>query len=212
MQADGTPSRLGFVPWIGNWYHIGWIWTFGGDYFDPVAFRPTLDRKENVNALEWEAEYAMLYGTKAALTGLGFNDDSLGNEKVSMMATHDGVFSGILKNNPDMMLDGGAMPHPEGGSNGAWSGGFAWSVPVGAKNTKAAARFIEFFSRTENQIVYGTLCSRIPANTRALREIASRMDIAARRNILLQSDAVRFRHPQTSIMFNCTVQRALLVA
>jgi ABC-type glycerol-3-phosphate transport system substrate-binding protein len=64
--GDASTQRFGFLPWISNWSHIGWIWTFGGDYFDDKTFRPTLNRPENVQAFDWMLGYAKRYGTPDA--------------------------------------------------------------------------------------------------------------------------------------------------
>lgn len=56
VGVPGNIQRLGFVPWgsWNNWRLYGWGWIFGGDWYDPKANQVTMDKAQNIAALEWE--------------------------------------------------------------------------------------------------------------------------------------------------------------
>lgn len=199
-NADGRLERMGLIPWIGNWYHHAWFWTFGGDYFDNQAFRPTLNRRENVQAFEWMATYAQRFGTESALSAQGFNWDSFANERLSMMPAHHYAAEEFTAKNRSLEFWGAPVPHAPGGRNGTWSGGLALVVPKGVKNEAGASRFLRFMASTEAQVRYYTLTRALPttlSGLRAVTELASPLE----RVFMEQAAVGHWRHPFSSLIY-----------
>ncbi len=202
FKGDGTPERVGLVPWVGNWYWHAWMWSFGGDYFDAATFQPTLNRSENVRAFEWMAEFAKRYGTPAQLNAAGISGDmwvSFTSGRISMVPAHHYAAVRFRQANPNLDMWGGPVPHPAGGRNGTWSGGLALVMPQGAKHPEAAARFLQFMARPEVQVRFYELTGAIPATLAGLRQIVQRAE-PLYRVFLAQSDVANWRHPFTGII------------
>lgn len=179
FSADNKVEQLGFIPWWGNFPNPGLIWHFGGEYYDYDAGMPTLDNPSALRALEWVREYAERYGNDDAWSAVGLSVGSGGQkafegQKLAMLASHNGLIPIWRQGFPDLQFDVGRIPHPPGGRNGTWSGGFAWVAPSTMTNSEAAARFLAFASKPEAQatIFFHDMAGEgaIPANTRAISQ------------------------------------------
>ena len=58
-------TRLGFLPWGGNWFLIAWGWDWGLNVWDAATNKIHLNGPEMIDALTWEAGYAKKYGVSS---------------------------------------------------------------------------------------------------------------------------------------------------
>jgi ABC-type glycerol-3-phosphate transport system substrate-binding protein len=210
-QQAGTPAtqRFGMLPWISNWYNIGWIWTFGGDYFDDQTFRPTLNRPENVQAYDWMLGYAKQYGTPAALTSAGVTGDLLKSfaqdQRVAMIPAHWGLTGTMQQGTPNFQYGGGVVPHPPGGKNGTWQGGFSFARPVGGKHPEAVQQLYTFLADTQNQITYYQATHQLPASLAALDQVKQTIGSPGQL-FIAELPSAQWRWPYTDVMLTALNQ------
>ncbi len=121
-----------------------------------------LDRKENVEALEFMMWFAQRYGqdTLNALdsANAGGSQDLFLSGKVAMFGQTCNYLATIAKYNDEAKVDYGVFPLPAGpsanGVTGAWGGGFVCTVPYGTKHPAEATLLAEFLA-TEGAAVWG---------------------------------------------------------
>lgn len=193
-------KQVGFIPWSGNWSWVGWMWTFGGDYFDMQAMKPTLNRPENVAALEWQADYAKKFGTFDGLNGAGFGswgDNGFLNGKVAMVASDN---YGIPSHNPAFAYGAGEVPHPDGGVNGTWSGGMAYVVPKDTPQSDAIGRFLRFVIQDQQQLARYKSIGALPATQSAIQTLWSQ-STPLQQAFLAQSAVSHWRYPFTGLLW-----------
>ena len=210
-QQGGTPStqRFGMLPWIGNWYNIGWIWTFGGDYFDDQTFRPTLNRPENVQAYDWMLGYAKQYGTPTALTSAGVSGDLMKSfaqdQRVAMIPAHWGLTGAMQQGTPTFQYGGGVVPHPPGGKNGTWQGGFSFARPVGGKRPEAVQQLYTFLADTQNQVTYYQATHQLPESLAALDQVKQTIGSPGQL-FIAELPTAQWRWPYTDVMLTALNQ------
>ena len=67
FDANGHLGRAGYLPMEPGWYlDFTYAW-FGGKLFDPATGKFTLDRAENVAALQWIQSYSQRLGREASV-------------------------------------------------------------------------------------------------------------------------------------------------
>lgn len=194
-DGDGGFSRLGFIPWVGNWYSVGWLYTFGGNIFDPVNIKPRVNTPNHVRGYEWLQDYAQRYpqGVVAA-TFAGQTDTTLYGQRLSMIANWHGWANLVRQAVPTLELGVGEVPHPEGGSNGTWLGGQAYVVPQSARNPDDARMLLDWMTRKEVEVAQHRIGFRLPTRWSALAEIQDELsEIEA--ILLRQSDVAWGRPP-----------------
>jgi multiple sugar transport system substrate-binding protein len=204
-QQGGDPStqRFGFLPWISNWSNIGWIWTFGGDYFDDKTFKPTINRAENVQAYDWMLGYAKRYGTPDALTKQGVTGNLLQtfgqNARLSMIAAHWGLTADLAASASSLQYSGGGVPHPSGGQNGTWQGGFSFARPAGGKHPEAVQQLYQFLAETPTQVTYYQATHQLPAALAALDQVKQTIQSPGQ-IFIAQLPTAHWRWPYTDVM------------
>jgi multiple sugar transport system substrate-binding protein len=204
QQGSGpVPERVGLLPWTGNWYNYGWIWTFGGDYFDDKTFKPTINRAENVQCYGWMAQYAKQYGTPKAFTTAGYTGGDAktfaGDEKIAMMVWHYGATVSFKKASSSFQYWGGACPHPTGGANGTWSGGLCFVVPKGYQMPDATKSWLHYFAQPDTQVTYYNESKQLPTNKAGIEKVKATAE-PLEKIFLEQLDVAHWRHPYTSIL------------
>ena len=144
---------------------IGWLspnWTslapaFGGGFYDWKAGKLTLDRLENIRALEYMVNSRKRLGfDRVVRFQSGYGSDFgaawsfIGGAQAIQM---DGMWriEQIGKYAPTLPYRVMAMPPPKGGVplSGSTGGNFM-IIPTGAKNPKGAAAFLKFWSGIDN--------------------------------------------------------------
>lgn len=150
----GNLRRNGFVPAE----PVVWMWNFGGDIFDAKTKRFTLDREENIKALEWMAEQYNICGGGDPKAGLdnwrrfsaGFGQlDSPQNPffvgKIAMKEDGQWAIQFIGDYSPDLDYEIVPFPAEAGDTMGFTriSGSF-WVIPVGSKHPEEAWEFLRW--------------------------------------------------------------------
>ncbi|NPV79230.1 MAG: hypothetical protein HPY52_02975 [Firmicutes bacterium] len=111
-DASGKFNRVGFIPWLGNWYPAGWFWAFGSELYDANTKRPTLDKMENIKAFEWVQKYAQLYNPLDPGSG-----DSFLSGRLAMSADCSNPMLRLLKTDRrDLKVRVVEVPHAPGGT------------------------------------------------------------------------------------------------
>jgi multiple sugar transport system substrate-binding protein len=149
-------ERVGFHPLFGNMDLDQWAWNDGGQWMDPKTKKFTLNDKHNVETLDWIKKWSDRYGKAnweafRGTFGQG-NQDGFMSGRVAMMVDIAGYTSFLNFFNPNLStkdkerLGWGVAPIPPapGHQPASLSGGFALSIPRGAKNPKPAWEFIKY--------------------------------------------------------------------
>ncbi len=155
-NPDGTYARIGFFPLINIGPDI-WSYTNGVQFVQNG--KPVVNSPEVVQTFEWIKKWVDRYGGWANIqkfeAGLAAApNDAFMSGKVAMIADIQGYVSQITFFDPRIKLDDGKtndrldygvadLPTNAGKPKGTWSGGFALSIPRGAKNPDAAWEFIK---------------------------------------------------------------------
>lgn len=187
---DGGYSRVGFIPWVGNWGAPAWIWTFGGTLLDETGLRPTATHPKNVEAFEWVREWAQAYGNRAPVQG-GWSGFAAGT--VAMVAESTTTAGRLIEQGIEFVT--GRVPNPPGGTNGTWGGGQALGIPYNARNKEEAMKLLRYFGLAEVQARrFRFSPEAFPANWDALQEIVPDLP-PAYQSLLNQLPEARPRTP-----------------
>lgn len=193
-DGEGGFSKVGFVPWIGNWYAVGWLYTFGGDIFDAEKIRPRVNTPNHIRGFDWIQEYGQRYPydvVGAALKGKSYT--TFYDRSVSMMAHWNGFGNLVKKADPNLEFWAGELPHPAYGTNGTWLGGQAYVVPKASKNPDDAVTLLKWLTRKEVEVELYRVGTRIPTRWSALAEIQD--DLTPTDAILLKQSDVAWGRP-----------------
>lgn len=205
FDEKGKVQTIGFVPWWGSWFFPAWSWTFGGKIADRKTLKVTANDPKNVQALEWVTSYAKKYGVQAiASFGAGFtggvnNPFFMGKE--GMEANGLWMVGKIRRYAPKLNYDVAPVPHPPGGANGTWCGGFCNVIPKGSKHPKEAAEFIKWLGQEEAQLDVYKLLEHIPTNKKALDKVRLMVD-PIERKLYAQFPVAHGRPPLWVRIFN----------
>ncbi|OHB53319.1 MAG: hypothetical protein A2Y10_07255 [Planctomycetes bacterium GWF2_41_51] len=155
VKTDGSFESLGFVPTQPGWWNYGWVWWFGGDWFDGKNI--TANRPENVKAFEWVQSYAKIYGARSLqnfTSGFGafsWSDDRFMTGKLAMVLQGTWMSRFIDQMSPDLNWAAEAFPSAGGKLKDVTLAECNLLViPRGAKHKKEAAKFISFMQKPEN--------------------------------------------------------------
>lgn len=173
--GDGSFLRVGFVPWTGNWYARGWIWTFGGELVEEVngSIRPTAALPQNIRAYEWIDEWAQFYGRNRSPVQLGTT--GFINGRLALMPGSTSDAANLLAS--EVKFTVGYVPHPPEGRRLTWGGGHAVGIPTAAANAAEAAKLVRYFVEPDVQIRrWRTFQSLLPATWEALMVIGPELE------------------------------------
>ena len=165
-NSDGTYARIGFIPNYGNSWLYLYAWQNRGEFMSPDGRTCTLASPENVGALEYMVQvYDSLGGLNKVNTfQSGFQTGELDpflTGKVAMVINGNWVLNNVARYAPN--LDFAAAPPPIPAERLAqtgrfagvkppfltWTGGFSFAIPVGARHSAEAWRFIKWMSSHE---------------------------------------------------------------
>ncbi len=194
---EGQLVRLGFAPWYGNWGLPGWFYSYGGQVYDPLNKRATLDLPANVTALEWVRGYLERYGAAARsfASKFGGTDGAFFQGGLALLPESTSFLGRLALNAPDLNYMTGEVPHAPGGRNGTWTGGHAHIIPRGARHRDEAVSFLRFLMRPETQFQYYKTTSAIPVHVQALQRALADARDPRLRNLLQQLPVAHGRPP-----------------
>lgn len=158
-DANGNVVTIGFAPNFGNSWLYMYGWMAGGEFMSADGRRCTLNCPENVRALQFMVDVYQDVGGYALVQSLqsgfaGGDLDPFVTGKVAMKI--DGSWQSWFLNTYGRDLDYGVAPAPlpadraaAGARPVSWAGGWAYSIPINARNPNAAWEFIRFSTSEE---------------------------------------------------------------
>jgi len=165
---------MGFIPWAGNWFLVGWGWDWGANVFDDKANKIHINSDEMVAALEWEMTYAKKYGINAMQSfvqgfGGGAQDPFvLGLEALTIDG--DWGIANIKQYKPDLDYQITPPPCPTGKSPVTWSGGFVAGIPTGGKHYEESWKFLTWFTAADANSTFAKIGGTLPTNVAAAQK------------------------------------------
>ncbi len=168
FNPDGSIKRAGFMPNYGNSWLYLYAFQNNASLMSDDGTRCTMDSPEVLEALNFMVTgYTILGGyEKARIFERGFgngDDHPLATGRVAMFTTGDWEIANFARQCPNARFATAPSPVPddrffkrgrfsaEKDTFVTWSGGFAWSMPKGAKNVEAAWRFLKWITCLEGR-------------------------------------------------------------
>ncbi len=178
IDSNGKMERVAFFP-LWNLGADVWQYTNSADMMKPDG-TPQIDNPKMVETVTWIKKWIDRYGGWEKLQSFRnqFGDapkDVFMSGGVAMYADIFGYNSQLqfyrpnitLDNGQQVPLDWGVALLPYNTKPGTWSGGFAMSIPTGAKNPEAAWEFIKCATSSEGQISWARDTQAQPTNLKA---------------------------------------------
>ncbi len=169
-DKNGFLQRIGFLPNIaeGRWLYL-WGWANGGVFMK--GNKITCNDPKIVEALEWMVKINNLAGRKAVTSAVSSFGERVNDPfvigKLSMKIDGDWNLGFLKQYGPNVKFKIAPVPVPKGRKPVTWSGGFAFVIPKGSKNTEVAWDIIKYLTSYEKQVEYATKAFRIPALKKA---------------------------------------------
>lgn len=193
-DGDGKFSKIGFVPWLGNWYGVGWLYAFGGEIYDAENVKPRVNTPNHIRGFEWIQDYGQRYPYDVvASTISGKSANTFYDRTVSMMANWNGFARLVTQADPTIDYWVSELPHPDYGHNGTWMGGSSHVIPSAARNPKDAVTLLKWMTNKEAEIALFRETGSLPTRWSALAEI--RDELAPTDAILVQQTDVAWGRP-----------------
>jgi multiple sugar transport system substrate-binding protein len=181
QNPNGSYDRIGFFPMWNAGPDI-WGFTNSVNWVDDEG-RPEVNSDGAVETIEWIKRWIDRYGGWQNLVNFRAQfaappNDAFMSGRVAMIVDIAGYSSQLNFYRPrvrnaegqDVNMDWGVSDTPYNTELGMWSGGFALSIPRGARNTEAAWEFIKCATRPEAQASWARDTYAIPANMEAARD------------------------------------------
>lgn len=193
-NSEGGYDRIGFVPWLGNWYSVGWLYTWGGDIFDPDNVKPRVNTPNHVRGFEWIQDYGQRYPHDVVSSMIsGTTDTTFYGRKISMLPSWNGFVNLVRQADPTLEVWAGEVPHPAEGTNGTWMGGYTHVIPASARNVEGAITLLKFLTSKEAEVAWYRHTGSLPTRWSALAEIAD--ELSPTDAILVQQTDVAWGRP-----------------
>ena len=154
-NADGTYERIGFFPLISVGVDV-WGYTNGAEWVSKDGSKAMVNDPKVAEVLDWVKKWVDRYGGWSNYQAFRGQFSSPPNDpfmsgKVAMVADINGYLSQLNFYRPRYTgpdgkganMDWGIGDLPYNTQQASWSGGFALSIPRGAKNAEAAWEFIK---------------------------------------------------------------------
>ena len=160
-DADGSLTRIGFIPHIPSADPHNWLGAFGASVWNEETGEVTLDAPEPLALLEWYDSYAKAYGIeniaafRTAYGGNGFGRNSPdGLYYTGQIATWQigsWLYNDIGEYGPDLNFGVTKVPSPSTAANGKPGKLQAnlYFVPSGAANVEGGYAFCSFMSSSK---------------------------------------------------------------
>lgn len=168
----GRLRVAGFIPNYGNSWLYLYSWQNGGSFMADDGRTCTLDAPENAEALQFMVDIYDTVGRgtperPGALEVDAFAQSFEGGErdpfytgKVAMKIDGNWVLGQIAEYAPNLNYGVAPAPVPAGREYITWSGGFAWAIPVGARDPKESFALIEWLTSREAHLLYNEVQAR----------------------------------------------------
>lgn len=156
IKNGSTFKQVGFIPWLAAGKPIyTWGWSFGGDFYDSSKNVLTISNAKNIEALQWETNFASKYGLKDFVnfaSGLGSNaQDPFITGQVAMAVRGNFDIATIAQYAPNLNYGITAIPSKVKGENITWCGGWGLTIPKGAKYQSQSMDFLAYAIGDEAQ-------------------------------------------------------------
>ncbi len=164
---------IGFSPALGNLHLWTLAWANGGDFWDDEG-KPTFNKQENLEALQWEKKIQDKYGVKAMsafnsqASALGFSPFIAG--KAAMIVDVNNLYEEIKTRAPE--LDFGVAPIPYTKTPTSWSAGFDLELVNNKDDKRAAAAWelMKYLTSTEVQVKIHEASGSLVSNMKAAQD------------------------------------------
>lgn len=171
--------QVGFHPRLGNNAIQQIVWPMGGTFFDKNG-NPTLNRPENIAAVQWWIDIAQSYPLRAMNGFTSEHSEGTGKDQSFMQGATSIVIDGdwlawqIEKYNPELNYGVAAVPYTSEEYRSSWSGGFTLEMSAkSAGDTAAAAwEFMKYMTGVEVQTDMIDQLDFLPANTKAIEALS----------------------------------------
>jgi multiple sugar transport system substrate-binding protein len=164
---------IGFSPALGNLHLWTLAWTNGGSFWDDQG-KPTFNKPENLEALQWEKKIQDKYGVKAMsafnsqASALGFSPFIAG--KAAMIVDVNNLYQDIKTRAPD--LDFGVAAIPYNKTPASWSAGFDLELVNNKDDKRAAAAWelMKYLTSAEVQVKIHEASGSLVSNMKAAQD------------------------------------------
>ncbi len=181
-NPDGTWARIGFFPLQGNVSPEIWGYANDVQWITPDG-KPEINTPRAVETPEWVKKWVDRYGgwdkiQEFRSTFQSPPNDAFMSGKVAMVVDINGYASQLNFFNPQYTapdgkksrLEWGVSDMPYNTKQASWSGGFALSIPRGAKNAEAAWEFIKCATGVKGAASWSRDTYAMSANIKAARD------------------------------------------
>jgi multiple sugar transport system substrate-binding protein len=167
-------KRIGLIPNMdqGMLYTWGWVW--GGSFYDDSTKKVTASNAKVVEALTWMVGYAKKYGEEQMVAfqsafGSGAQSPFLSG-LVAMDPNGNWEIATIKQYTPNLDFGIIAFPHPSGTQPTTWSGGWAWTIPNGAKHVDDGFTVASFLTNQKELTFWCSNTGHFPTLVQALKD------------------------------------------
>ena len=173
-DANGTYTRVGFVPYANQAWHYTYGFSWGASFYDSASCTVTPDDPKMVQAMQWvydacaslDANAISAWETPRRVSGYPAQQGSLVTQGVAFEVTGDWLVNQYAQYAPDAEYGITYLPVPQAGMESAtWSGGWSMVVPEGSSNVEGATDFIKYMCGEPGQRVYTTETRHLPTLT-----------------------------------------------
>lgn len=178
-RSGDSFERLGFIPWAGNWFLVGWIWNWGGHLGTGAGkdFAFNVTSAEAVAALTYMTEQARIYAPATVtqvLSGFGTNaNDPLVTGQMPLVANFDGMVDIYRTYAPHLNYTVIPVPTPTSATKPtSWTGGFCFTIPHGAAHPEISWKLVEFLCNEDNSKTFAIEAGTLPARLALLHDSA----------------------------------------
>ena len=173
-DANGTYTRVGFVPYANQAWHYTYGFSWGATFYDAENCTVTPDNPQMVQAMQWvydtcaamDANALSAWETPRRVPGFPAQQGSLVTQGVAFEVTGDWLVNQYAQYAPTAEYGITYLPVPQAGMTSAtWSGGWSMVVPEGSSNAEGAVDFIKYMCGEPGQRVYTTETRHLPTLT-----------------------------------------------
>lgn len=179
-DASGKPTRIGFMPTYGqSWFYL-WLWMTNTEVFEPNPAGPdtkptvTFNSPGGEKALDYMVQLADVVGGAEIMSSFekGFQSGAqrpFYTGQLAMMINGDWEFGPVKEYAPNLKFGVTAAPIPDGGKIVTSSGGYGYSIPVGAQKEPSWA-YIEYMACAKTSLWRAKDTVKLPAHLEVAKD------------------------------------------